>query len=145
MQYWQKNITSFPETQLVSGLRRLADEVQQDLKIGPAETMKELKELQAIIINKEALKIDVTVDPALLQQVDTALAQFLQTIPSRTRSAEAEQIKPLLPTDRAPIMKTIESRAGISGMICPGMLPSKTRTVPLQEWHFPQISLITPR
>lgn len=115
IQYWQRNIASFPENQLLRGLRQLTEEVRQDLTVGPAQTMKELKELQRIVVNRDALKVDITIDPDLLEQVTPALTRFLQEIPGPTNMADVPQGRPAQRGEKAPIMRRIEDRRGASG------------------------------
>ena len=42
VEYWQRNLRSFPEAEQIDGLRRLAAEVQQDLSIGPVRAIEDL-------------------------------------------------------------------------------------------------------
>lgn len=111
--YWQRNITSFPEKELPTGLRQLTAEVQHDLTVGAAQAMKELKELQSIIVDRGALKVDITVDPALLKDVKPTVGRFVQSIPTATKLPYGQQAQSDLMHNEAPIMRRIEKRAGV--------------------------------
>jgi len=113
VQYWQANLTSFPEGDVMSGLWQLAGEVEHDLKVGPAQTMKELKDLQSIVSDRGALKVDVTLNPALLESVTSALTRFMQSIPTPTKLSLVQRGESVGET--APIMRRIERRQGMSG------------------------------
>lgn len=82
LEYWKRSIPAFPEDRLLPGLRNLAVEVQQDLTTGPERTIADLREMQRIIINRQALRVDLTLDGAQLGQIEPALVSFLESIPN---------------------------------------------------------------
>jgi hypothetical protein len=81
LEYWKKNISLFPQDQLLTGLKQLALEVEEDLRAGPASTIADLRSLQRIVVNRRALKIDLTLDPKNLDSVKAELNGFLESIP----------------------------------------------------------------
>jgi hypothetical protein len=111
VQYWLHNISFFPESGRLRGLQQLTAEVQQDLTAGPAQSIKELMDLQRLVVDRNALRVDITVDPALLADVRPMLTRFIGSIPEVTSRQEVSK-----KTDgSAPIMRTIEKRVGASG------------------------------
>src|SRR5205823_10815414 len=58
--YWKRNLSNFPEDELVTGLQRLALEVRQDLQAGPGKAIEDLKKLQGIILDRRSLHVDLT-------------------------------------------------------------------------------------
>ncbi len=111
--YWQRNIASFPEDELATGLRQLTAEVQHDLTVGPAQAMKDLKELQSILVDRDALKVDITLDPVLFEHVKPTVGRFLQSIPSATKLRYVQQNESSPGHKEAPIMRRIEKRVGV--------------------------------
>lgn len=81
LEYWIRSIPAFPEDQLQPGLRNLVSQVQADLSTGPEKTIADVRELQSIIINRQALRIDLTLDHAQLRRVEPVLTSFLESIP----------------------------------------------------------------
>jgi Zn-dependent M16 (insulinase) family peptidase len=111
--YWQRSIASFPENELIAGLRQLTTEVRHDLTVGPAQTIQELKELRDIIIDPGKLKVDITIDPGLLDQARPALSRFLQSLPHPTNPRNVQEPPSASTRSDAPIMRRIERRAGV--------------------------------
>jgi Zn-dependent M16 (insulinase) family peptidase len=81
IEYWRRNLFSFPEVELIGGLKQLSRDVQEDLRTGPLETVGELKELQALILDRGALQIDLTVNPSSLNELRPDLIRFLESVP----------------------------------------------------------------
>jgi Zn-dependent M16 (insulinase) family peptidase len=79
--YWLRNLWAFPDSSLVSGLETLANEVQQDLRAGPDKTIQDLTRLRSILINRNALKVDITTDESSLQKLKPMLAKLLLGLP----------------------------------------------------------------
>src|SRR5262249_30308541 len=55
VEYWQRNIESFPESDVIPGLRKLTTEAQEDLRTGPVRTIAEIKDLQGLVLDRGAL------------------------------------------------------------------------------------------
>ena len=81
--YWSKNLAAFPDSERTEVLRQLASEVQQDLRAGPAQTIEELKRLEAIVLDRRNLHVDLTVSPEILREVQPELTGLIQSIPTR--------------------------------------------------------------
>ena len=111
VQYWLHNISLFPENGRLRGLQQLTTEVQQDLTAGPTQSIKELMELQKLVVDRNALRVDITVDPALLADVRPMLTRFIGSIPQVSIRQQASKRM----DGPAPIMQTIEKRVGASG------------------------------
>ncbi len=90
LEYWRSNLAAFPETELVSGLTRLYSEVVEDLKTGPVKTIEDLKELQKIILDRHALRIDLTLSEIALRDIRKNLTSFVDSIPERPFESEPE-------------------------------------------------------
>ena len=112
LEYWERNIPAFPQNELLAGLRRLTLEVQEDLKTGPAKTIAELRELQRIVLNRRALNIDLTLDRANLEEIQPALATFLESIPD---IAYPEQVTSDRASESAPLMAHARGRYKLDG------------------------------
>lgn len=82
LEYWKRNLYSFPETVLCTELLTLAQEVQADLTAGPADTIRDLQALQKIVLNRRLLHLDLTMSEAALREVRDDLADFLRSIPA---------------------------------------------------------------
>jgi hypothetical protein len=88
VEYWRRNLDSFPEEKLSAGLRSLAVDVQRDLKTGPVQAIDELRELQRIVVNRHALHIDLTLSQSSLEEIRPRLVKFLQSVPESTEIKE---------------------------------------------------------
>ncbi len=110
--YWQRNLSSFPDDELVAGLGRLASEVEHDLKTGPARTIEDLKELQKIVLNRHALTVDLTLSESALNEIRPELVKFLQSI--KARPFEKRPLARSKENSDAPIMAKLERRYGMS-------------------------------
>lgn len=88
--YWKRNIYSFPNSETCAGLLRLTQEVSEDLKTGPESAIRELKELQRLILNRRALHVDLTLSDATLADVKESLSVFLQSIPPVSTEIKSE-------------------------------------------------------
>lgn len=88
LDYWKRNIPSFAQDQLLTGLKQLSLEVEEDLRAGPASTIADFRTLQRIVINRGAVKIDLTLDPKNLEAVKAELSGFLESIPDSPNKDE---------------------------------------------------------
>jgi Zn-dependent M16 (insulinase) family peptidase len=101
VEYWRKNLSSFPESGLAQGLQQLALEVQQDLRTGPASTVADLRELQRIVLNRNALRINLTASERTLHRLRPSLIRFVKSIPPAGISQTQRAGAPGLPPDSA--------------------------------------------
>src|SRR5262249_23142672 len=67
LEYWGSNIRAFPEAEIIEGLKKLTLEVQQDLQTGPDRAIDDLRELQRLALTRNALHIDLTLDPSEME------------------------------------------------------------------------------
>jgi predicted Zn-dependent peptidase len=88
LEYWKRNIPSFPQDQLLTGLKLLALEVEEDLRAGPVSTIADLRELQRIALNRGGLKIDLTLDPKDLEAVKAEVSRFVESLPDNPNTDE---------------------------------------------------------
>jgi hypothetical protein len=88
LQYWENNIPNFSQDELIAGFRRLTAEVQQDLTIGPERATEDIKELLAIVVDRGALHVDLTLDPDDLDRLRPMLREFLVSIPAPKQAAQ---------------------------------------------------------
>src|SRR5579859_5417 len=106
LEYWKRNIQSFPPDQLLTGLKQLALEVDEDLRVGPVSTITDLRELQRIVLNRRALKIDLTLNPENLEAVKRKLSVFLESMPDYVSNDE-----PIEPA-KDPVLDNVRKRYG---------------------------------
>jgi hypothetical protein len=83
LEYWQGNLSYFSDNELNNGLRQLATEVVEDLSTGPEQTIRSLKDLQKIVLNRRALHLDLTLSESALNETRTDLANFVRSITDR--------------------------------------------------------------
>lgn len=117
VEYWKRNLASFPEANLVEGLRTLAVEAQQDLKTGPAKAIAEIKELQKIVLNRQGLHVDLTLNEQALDEIRPDLMEFLKSIPAapvrqRTEPPSGDILAP-------PIIAKLKTRYPSASMAAP--------------------------
>lgn len=85
VEYWERNVQSFPEGDLPAGLRRLTKEVQEDLRTGPSKAMADIRDLRRIALNRDALNITLTLDPDAIDEVRPLLAELVRSLPPGER------------------------------------------------------------
>ena len=111
LEYWQRNIGAFPQSGLVNGLEQLTHEVDEDLKVGPAQAIEDLRNLEQIIFTRGLLKVDVTLDKSLLPQIRGPVEEFIRSLPSRS----PEGLSSGTVSIERPILKSAEKRFGVTG------------------------------
>jgi len=84
LDYLRSNLSSFPEAELTDGLRRLEVEVEEDLQAGPSTTIEDLRALQKLILDRGALRIDLTLSQPILDEVQADLVNLVRSIPARS-------------------------------------------------------------
>lgn len=104
---WSRNLSSFSDAERTEALRRIADEVQQDLRMGFAKTIEDLKQLQKIVLNRRALHIDVTLSEEVLDQIRPDLIAFIEAIPTAPPFAESPEDSRHLD---GPVLTNLEKR-----------------------------------
>ena len=110
--YWGRSVSSFPSDDLLPGLRRLAKEVQADLRTGPRKTISDLEDLRRIALNRDALSVVLTVNPGALDQVKPVLAEFVRSLPpGRPAPGRTAQRMP----SKEPLTENVRKRYHIAG------------------------------
>lgn len=115
VEYWERNIPSFSQDELLAGLRRLAVEVQDDLKTGPEKTIADLRELQKLVLNRRTLSIDLTLDHADLAEIQPKLAKFLESIPDSAYPGDLADNA----SEKTPLMDNVRRRYNVGGLAFP--------------------------
>jgi Zn-dependent M16 (insulinase) family peptidase len=89
LEYWQKNLALLPEMELTQALSQLTLEVQEDLRAGPAHAIGEIRELQKIVLDRQALHIDLVIDDASIERVKPLLLDLVNSLPTHPRDNSA--------------------------------------------------------
>ncbi len=115
VEYWKKNLSNFPDSELVTGLQQLTLEVRQDLQAGPEKTIEDLKRLQGVILDRRALYVDLTLSRSELAQIEPDIAKFLNHLPSSPDSLSPEEAKVIDPDGAvSPVTLKLRNRYRIS-------------------------------
>jgi hypothetical protein len=96
--YWLRNLWSFPDSTLIGGLQTLANEVREDLLTGPAKTIVDIRQLQSILINRNALTLEITTDAPSLQKLKPMLSRLLLALPNQSLREQAKWIAAIHPS-----------------------------------------------
>jgi hypothetical protein len=113
VEYWRRNLSSFPEAELIGGLRKLTLEVQQDLRTGPTKVVADLKELQKMVLDRRAVHVDLTLSQGTLDNIRPDLLSFLTSIPTYPLDRADE---PAAPTVSGSLISAkIGARYGLAG------------------------------
>jgi Zn-dependent M16 (insulinase) family peptidase len=113
--YWIKNLSNFPDDNVIQGLHQVSLEVQEDLTIGPEGVLKDLRELQKIILDRGLLHVDVTADPAIFESIKPGIVRLLTSIP--IRSHETDSITPS--RNWGSVAANLEKRSGADNRAFP--------------------------
>jgi Zn-dependent M16 (insulinase) family peptidase len=140
VEYWKSTLSFFPESEVVNGLRQLAIEVSEDLRVGPARTIEDLKRLQKIVLNRNALHLDFTLNESSLGEVRGDTATFLRSIPALPlESSETD-------ASHLPIIERLEKRYGLCQEHAPwyvGLVnPDRTASDAVFYSNFPSYSQV---
>ncbi|MGB9122122.1 MAG: hypothetical protein WCE73_15985 [Candidatus Angelobacter sp.] len=106
LEYWERNMFAFPRGELLAGLRRLTVEIQEDLKMGPDRAISDLKELQKIVLNRQALNMDLTLGRGNLEEIRPMLVRFLESVPDNAYPGPVTEVD----SGRAPFMENLRRR-----------------------------------
>ena len=81
--YWRGQLQSWPPALVWEGLQRLSAEALADLQVGPAQAIQEMRELQALILNRSRLRLWLMGDRRLLQQARPHVEALVRSFPLR--------------------------------------------------------------
>jgi hypothetical protein len=94
--YWRASLTALPPAVIGEGLQRLSDEVLSDLQVGNAQAIADMRELQAIILNRAGLRVWVVGDPAVLTKAHRHLEALVRSFPWRRLEARPLEAQPVV-------------------------------------------------
>jgi Zn-dependent M16 (insulinase) family peptidase len=84
---WRAQLQAWPPALVWEGLRRLNAEALTDLQEGPTQAIEEMRELQALILNRSRLRLWLMGDPRLLQQARPRVEALVRSFPRREMHA----------------------------------------------------------
>jgi len=113
LQYWARCLPLLPATSLPDTLNRLTSEVQEDLRIGPAQTISEIRDLQQFVLNRQALHIDLVSDEATLATVKPEIADLARSLPALAMNRDEGS------NSAHPVMAKVEERYHLSHLSFP--------------------------
>jgi hypothetical protein len=93
---WRASLPKLPPAAVGESLQRLTEEVLSDLQVGTAQAMADMRELQAIILNRAQLRVWMVGDPAVLAKTHTQLAALVRSFPLRPRRAAPVEAQPVV-------------------------------------------------
>jgi Zn-dependent M16 (insulinase) family peptidase len=93
--YWRASLTELPPS-VIEGLQRLSDEVLSDLQVGKEQAMQDLRELQAIILNRARMRLWLVGDRDVLTKADTRVEALVRSFPWRSLQAEPLDAHPVV-------------------------------------------------
>jgi hypothetical protein len=94
--YWRASLTELPPPVIGEGLQRLSDEVLSDLQVGNAQAIADMRELQAIILNRARMRVWVVGDPDVLTKGHRHLEALVRSFPWRPLQAEPLEAQPVV-------------------------------------------------
>ena len=112
IEYWRSNLGSFADSELIEGLRKITLEVQHDLGVGPEKTIEDIRQLQTMVLNRQALRVDLTLNPSLADAIRPHLVNFLHSIPpGPVQGADSSAIAS---NRKGPVSAKVQARYGLS-------------------------------
>jgi Zn-dependent M16 (insulinase) family peptidase len=81
--YWRAHLQTWPPALVWEGLQRLSAEVLADLQVGSTQAIEEMRELQALILNRSRLRLWLMGDRRILQQARPPVEALVQSFPRR--------------------------------------------------------------
>jgi Zn-dependent M16 (insulinase) family peptidase len=94
--YWRGQLQAWPPALIWEGLRRLSAEALADLQVGPAQAIQEMRELQALILNRSRMRLWLMGDRRLLQQARPHVEALVRSFPQRQGEAPRVDAMPVV-------------------------------------------------
>ena len=94
--YWRGQLQSWPPALVREGLQRSSAEALADLQVGAAHAIQEMRELQALILNRSRLRLWLMGDRRLLQQARPHVEALVRSFPLRDVEAPAVDATPVV-------------------------------------------------
>jgi Zn-dependent M16 (insulinase) family peptidase len=81
IEHWRGQLQAWPPALLLEGLQRLSAEALVDLQVGPAQAIQEMRELQALVLNRSRLRLWLMGDRRLLEQARPHVEGLVRSFP----------------------------------------------------------------
>jgi hypothetical protein len=81
--YWRGQLQAWPPALVWEGLQRLSAEALADLQVGPVQAIQEMRELQALILDRSRLRLWLMGDRRLLRQARPQVEALVRSFPQR--------------------------------------------------------------
>jgi Zn-dependent M16 (insulinase) family peptidase len=94
--YWRASLTELPPSIVGEGLQRLSDEVLNDLQVGKERAIQDLRELQAIILNRARMRLWLVGDRKVLTKAHRHVEALVRSFPWRTLQAKPLEGQPVV-------------------------------------------------
>jgi Zn-dependent M16 (insulinase) family peptidase len=94
--YWRASLTELPPSLIGEGLRRLSDEALSDLQVGKGQALQDLRELQAIILNRARMRLWLVGDRDVLTKAHTRVEALVRSFPWKRLQAEPLNARPVV-------------------------------------------------
>jgi Zn-dependent M16 (insulinase) family peptidase len=94
--YWRGQLQEWPPALVWEGLQRLSAEALADLQVGPTQAIREMRELQAFILDRSRLRLWLMGDRRLLRQARPQVEALVRSFPQRRTD--------ILPVDQEPVV-----------------------------------------
>jgi hypothetical protein len=94
--YWRASVTELPPALIGEGLQRLSDEVLSDLQVGKAQAIADMRELQAIILNRARMRVWLVGDRGALTKAHAHVRALVRSFPRRPLSPEPIEAQPVV-------------------------------------------------
>ena len=94
--YWRGQLQSWPPALVWEGLQHLSAEALADLQVGAAQAIQEMRELQALVLNRSRLRLWLMGDRHLLQQAHPHVETLVRSFPLRDVEAPPGDATPVV-------------------------------------------------
>ena len=93
--YWRAHLRAWPAPLAWEGLRRLSAEVFADLQVGHTQAIQEMRQLQALVLNRARMRLWLVGDQELLQHAHPHVEALVQSFPRQAvEDAPRPQARP---------------------------------------------------
>ena len=94
--YWRAQLQAWPPALVWEGLQRLSAEAFADLQVGPAQAIREMRELQALVLNRSRMRLWLMGDRRLLRQARPPVEALVRSFPRRQVEAPGVDATPVV-------------------------------------------------
>jgi Zn-dependent M16 (insulinase) family peptidase len=94
--YWRTQLQAWPPALVWEGLQRVSAEALSDLQLGPAQAIREMRELQGLVLNRSRMRLWLVGDARLLQRARPHIETLVRSFARREVDPPSDHATPIV-------------------------------------------------